>query len=234
MTSKKVDEKKRREENLLNAAALRKSATEYSASFDYNTFLRDAEKQRSSQFDSHIGGDEPTTNRAAETVEVLKVKGRTLQPFELEKMRASQKDRSDTTPAKDLPPWELDSASQPFNMDSGRFGNPEHGRLMESSDGRIRLMPQHESQTRYKAATGLLPKEDQKQVLQHTVYRDAEHTRVLSTDCLLYTSDAADEEDSVDLGGRRIIKKKNISRKVRSYKLEGKQKQYKTITSHTQ
>src|SRR5664279_2443673 len=25
-------------------------------------------------------------------------------------------------------------------------------------------------------------------------------------DCLLYTSDAADEEDSVDLGGRRIIK----------------------------
>ena len=24
--------------------------------------------------------------------------------------------------------------------------------------------------------------------------------------CLLYTSDAADEEDSVDLGGRRIIK----------------------------
>ena len=27
-------------------------------------------------------------------------------------------------------------------------------------------------------------------------------------DCLLYTSDAADEEDSVDLVGRRIIKKK--------------------------
>eukprot|EP00658_Telonema_sp_P-2_P020722 TRINITY_DN18214_c0_g1_i2.p1 TRINITY_DN18214_c0_g1~~TRINITY_DN18214_c0_g1_i2.p1 ORF type:complete len:186 (-),score=33.84 TRINITY_DN18214_c0_g1_i2:25-582(-) len=29
-----------------------------------------------------------------------------------------------------------------------------------------------------------------------------------SDTCLLYTSDAADEEDSVDLGGRRIIKKK--------------------------
>ena len=28
----------------------------------------------------------------------------------------------------------------------------------------------------------------------------------MSTTCLLYTSDAADEEDSVDLGGRRIIK----------------------------
>ena len=30
----------------------------------------------------------------------------------------------------------------------------------------------------------------------------------LSRDCLLYTSDAADERSSVDLGGRRIIKKK--------------------------
>ena len=31
----------------------------------------------------------------------------------------------------------------------------------------------------------------------------------MDTTCLLYTSDAADEEDSVDLGGRRIIKKNN-------------------------
>ena len=30
--------------------------------------------------------------------------------------------------------------------------------------------------------------------------------------CLLYTSDAADERSSVDLGGRRIIKKKKRSR----------------------
>ena len=30
-----------------------------------------------------------------------------------------------------------------------------------------------------------------------------------SNPCLLYTSDAADERSSVDLGGRRIIKKKN-------------------------
>ena len=34
-------------------------------------------------------------------------------------------------------------------------------------------------------------------------------TCVLGTTCLLYTSDAADERSSVDLGGRRIIKKKN-------------------------
>ena len=29
--------------------------------------------------------------------------------------------------------------------------------------------------------------------------------------CLLYTSDAADERSSVDLGGRRIIKKKTTN-----------------------
>eukprot|EP00658_Telonema_sp_P-2_P062681 TRINITY_DN5136_c0_g1_i2.p1 TRINITY_DN5136_c0_g1~~TRINITY_DN5136_c0_g1_i2.p1 ORF type:complete len:474 (-),score=109.86 TRINITY_DN5136_c0_g1_i2:61-1482(-) len=33
--------------------------------------------------------------------------------------------------------------------------------------------------------------------------------------CLLYTSDAADEEDSVDLGGRRIIKKKKKEGSIR-------------------
>ena len=34
--------------------------------------------------------------------------------------------------------------------------------------------------------------------------------------CLLYTSDAADERSSVDLGGRRIIKKKKKN-KTRDY-----------------
>eukprot|EP00828_Plagiopyla_frontata_P047848 TRINITY_DN8973_c0_g1_i1.p1 TRINITY_DN8973_c0_g1~~TRINITY_DN8973_c0_g1_i1.p1 ORF type:complete len:154 (+),score=29.04 TRINITY_DN8973_c0_g1_i1:179-640(+) len=33
--------------------------------------------------------------------------------------------------------------------------------------------------------------------------------------CLLYTSDAADEEDSVDLGGRRISEKKKELKKTR-------------------
>src|SRR5674536_403227 len=37
---------------------------------------------------------------------------------------------------------------------------------------------------------------------------NAAHTSQRCHACLLYTSDAADEEDSVDLGGRRIIKKK--------------------------
>ena len=35
--------------------------------------------------------------------------------------------------------------------------------------------------------------------------------RAMAMACLLYTSDAADERSSVDLGGRRIIKKKRIA-----------------------
>ena len=32
--------------------------------------------------------------------------------------------------------------------------------------------------------------------------------------CLLYTSDAADDEDSVDLDGRRIVKKKTLKKRI--------------------
>eukprot|EP00658_Telonema_sp_P-2_P024080 TRINITY_DN1965_c0_g3_i1.p1 TRINITY_DN1965_c0_g3~~TRINITY_DN1965_c0_g3_i1.p1 ORF type:complete len:577 (-),score=169.31 TRINITY_DN1965_c0_g3_i1:60-1790(-) len=46
--------------------------------------------------------------------------------------------------------------------------------------------------------------------------------------CLLYTSDAADEEDSVDLGGRRIIKKKKKKRNGKKNKKKDKQKKNKT------
>mgnify|MGYP003381627105 CR=1 FL=1 len=45
--------------------------------------------------------------------------------------------------------------------------------------------------------------------------------------CLLYTSDAADERSSVDLGGRRIIKKKNVTR------CSGNTHTYNNYTNHT-
>ena len=44
------------------------------------------------------------------------------------------------------------------------------------------------------------------------------HSRTPSGSCLLYTSDAADEEDSVDLGGCRIIKKKKKNKKKKKKK----------------
>ena len=42
--------------------------------------------------------------------------------------------------------------------------------------------------------------------------------------CLLYTSDAADERSSVDLGGRRIIKKKNMRETTHDYTTANKKK----------
>ena len=44
--------------------------------------------------------------------------------------------------------------------------------------------------------------------------------------CLLYTSDAADERSSVDLGGRRIINKKKPAH------VDGRQRTEKSKTSH--
>ena len=46
--------------------------------------------------------------------------------------------------------------------------------------------------------------------------------------CLLYTSDAADERSSVDLGGRRIIKKKNRLHRS-GYIIRYNKKQYSTL-----
>src|SRR5665648_717036 len=41
-------------------------------------------------------------------------------------------------------------------------------------------------------------------IMRSTAEAQGEDTVFTGNDCLLYTSDAADEEDSVDLGGRRI------------------------------
>src|SRR5665648_1013432 len=45
-------------------------------------------------------------------------------------------------------------------------------------------------------------------ILENDGHANFKKYLVIDKICLLYTSDAADEEDSVDLGGRRIIKKK--------------------------
>ena len=44
---------------------------------------------------------------------------------------------------------------------------------------------------------------------------DLIHSPIYNQACLLYTSDAADEEDSVDLGGRPILKKKKTIRRTK-------------------
>ena len=52
------------------------------------------------------------------------------------------------------------------------------------------------------AVLGLACRAEHEEVVAHLV----QHAPLVA--CLLYTSDAADERSSVDLGGRRIIKKK--------------------------
>ena len=42
------------------------------------------------------------------------------------------------------------------------------------------------------------------------IYAFGKHTYILVLTCLLYTSDAADDMQCVDLGGADIIKKKNF------------------------
>ena len=44
--------------------------------------------------------------------------------------------------------------------------------------------------------------------IQHSKFNIQHNDKAQQIICLLYTSDAADERSSVDLGGRRIIKKK--------------------------
>ena len=49
--------------------------------------------------------------------------------------------------------------------------------------------------------------------------------------CLLYTSDAADERSSVDLGGRRIIKKKKNKNNVGRTYIKTKKSIYHMIST---
>ena len=55
--------------------------------------------------------------------------------------------------------------------------------------------------------------------------------RVKSSICLLYTSDAADERSSVDLGGRRIIKKKKKRKQIDSEDMEDRNNMKSTVAT---
>ena len=58
-----------------------------------------------------------------------------------------------------------------------------------------------ETCTAYQIALGAVPEIEEKEI------------------CLLYTSDAADDSLRVDLGGRRIIKKKNFFKQKTAYEI---------------
>ena len=66
----------------------------------------------------------------------------------------------------------------------------------------------------WKPSVGFLYRKiiNQKEVEKDNSVRKKMFSAGLVINCLLYTSDAADERSSVDLGGRRIIKKKKAQR----------------------
>ena len=77
-----------------------------------------------------------------------------------------------------------------------------------------RISPRHSKTNRWQGpSTGNSGAEDRRkdyffagQTSLSNVFRIRERSK--SRDCLLYTSDAAEERSSVDIGGRRIIKNK--------------------------
>eukprot|EP00658_Telonema_sp_P-2_P070073 TRINITY_DN5969_c0_g1_i2.p1 TRINITY_DN5969_c0_g1~~TRINITY_DN5969_c0_g1_i2.p1 ORF type:complete len:192 (-),score=53.37 TRINITY_DN5969_c0_g1_i2:39-614(-) len=74
------------------------------------------------------------------------------------------------------------------------FGNGSHRKLVETRDG---------------LQVDVVDDQPAIKVLSDVLSNQASGINLGGDEgCLLYTSDAADEEDSVDLGGRRIIKKK--------------------------
>ena len=66
---------------------------------------------------------------------------------------------------------------------------------------------------------------------RHALARGGNGCRDVFEGCLLYTSDAADERSSVDLGGRRIIKKKKKRDVVEHNKNRQKTVQIKNRTN---
>ena len=64
-----------------------------------------------------------------------------------------------------------------------------------------------------------------RQLIYHSSF--SLHSITMNRTCLLYTSDAADERSSVDLGGRRIIKKKKDEEYIRGLRPEYRQRSIK-------
>ena len=82
------------------------------------------------------------------------------------------------------------------------------------------IVNQRKNRSRYTELQTIAPVRNSQNVVTHYVaikqdisQRKAVEARLekQNQDCLLYTSDAADERSSVDLGGRRIIKKKQLT-----------------------
>lgn len=68
-----------------------------------------------------------------------------------------EKGESQEDEPKELPPWAIFNGEEEFNMTTGRFGDPRIGRYQELSDGRFKILPSREAQSRWTVNRQLLP-----------------------------------------------------------------------------
>eukprot|EP00658_Telonema_sp_P-2_P025411 TRINITY_DN20232_c0_g1_i1.p1 TRINITY_DN20232_c0_g1~~TRINITY_DN20232_c0_g1_i1.p1 ORF type:complete len:299 (-),score=54.80 TRINITY_DN20232_c0_g1_i1:51-947(-) len=103
-------------------------------------------------------------------------------------------------------------ASQMQTWEAVRLADQEVRRLAQRSANRATEQQAQTVVAKLRTVKSSGPKEEDQEVSMWDRARTSAAlrgvTHLLHKVCLLYTSDAADEEDSVDLGGRRIIKKK--------------------------
>ena len=90
--------------------------------------------------------------------------------------------------------------------------------LLPSGPGGVHRVLLHRARPRYSYDIYPIPSIREAMVEQTLMADEGWHSKSRSRaptegarPCLLYTSDAADERSSVDLGGRRIIKKQRIA-----------------------
>ena len=166
----------RQRANVNAAEELKRRATQYSPSEDRLNFgqvLHEKHKELLAKSSRVMVGSEVSyIGSSPDKLSNQHAPMHKLTTTKRQKAKADIESILDST-STELPPWELDSASQPFNVDSGRFGDPTMGRYMELNDGNIQLMPQHESLAVHHAASALLPKQDREALLRHKVHLDA-------------------------------------------------------------
>lgn len=166
MARRKVEEASRKERHLSAIEALKSGAVDYkSPEFDYSSLLREEEEKRISAMKSgklNVPKVEqsPLNETKAERLLRLRKQYHDFKVYSHQlKDEELVRNATVTGERKELPPWEIGSGLRPFNIDTGRFGNPNEG-YIEQSDGNVRLMPSHQSLANtYAVDPALLPPE---------------------------------------------------------------------------
>ena len=94
--------------------------------------------------------------------------------------------------------------------------------LLDRMEGTLSPAQEHDLEAFLLANPHLMPDDEELPSLTITKASLSNVEKKALKRCLLYTSDAADERSSVDLGGRRIIKKKRKNKNAKKRKSKTK------------